>query len=165
MSVLDGGLLGLDGDSLYNLGRVIGEMSKRRPDITHRILVGIRDGMTDAGSFSGYGFGELLEALERHWNCNLFDYDTDPPIPFVKSRTISGSGQLRFQIIPRKRSSGRLPEPISSNNYVVHVSESLYRYATEHAGKPFDLNTPRVTEREREIIRNGRLSQGENLEQ
>lgn len=103
MDTLDGGLFGLDEGSLYDLGRAIGEISEKRPDITYRILVGVRDGMTDAKSFSGYGFGELLEALERHWNCNLFDCDTDPPIPFVKSSTISGSGQLRFQIVPQVR--------------------------------------------------------------
>lgn len=160
MDTFDGGLLGLDGNSLYDLGRVIGEISEKRPDITHRILVDIRDGMVDAKSFSGYGFGELLEALERHYrsSCSI-DQDVAPSIPFVKSNTLSGSGRLRFQIIPRKRSSGRLPVPISSHNVVIDVNDSLYRYAKEQAGKLFDPNTPRVTEKEREILRNGRLSE------
>ncbi|QQS15527.1 MAG: hypothetical protein IPK84_04130 [Candidatus Moraniibacteriota bacterium] len=48
--------------------------------------------------------------------------------------------------------------PISSHNVVIDVSDSLYRYAKEQAGKPFDPNTPRVTEKERRILRNGRLS-------
>ncbi len=90
----------LDVASLYDLGRIIGEFSKERPDVTHRILVGIRDGMIDAKSFSGYGFGELLESLERHWCVRVAREDVYPPIPFVKSGTISGSGKLQFQVVP-----------------------------------------------------------------
>jgi hypothetical protein len=160
MDINESGLRELDAASLYDLGRIIGEISRERPDITHRILVGIRDGMIDARSFIGYGFGELLEALERHWFSHVANQDTSPPIRFVRSNTLSGSGKLRFQIVPRRTSfRKRLPVPISSNNYVVPVSESLYRYAMEHAGKPFDPNTPRVTEKERAILREGRLRQ------
>lgn len=101
MDINGGGLCELDEVSLYNLGRIIGEISIERPDITHRILVGIRDGMIDAKSFSGYGFGDLLEPLENYWYYHLQagDRDNFPPIPFVKSNTISGSGKLQFQIV------------------------------------------------------------------
>jgi len=163
MDVLDGGLSGLDEDTLYDIGRRIGEISENRPDITHRILVGIRDGMADAKYFSGYGFGELLEALERHyWSSCSVDQDVAPSVPFVKSNTLSGSGQLQFQIVSRRRAplpcvSERLPVAISSYNVVVDVSDSLYEYAKRQAGKPFDPNTPRVTEGERRIIKEGRL--------
>ena len=99
MNADSGGLYDLDGESLYDLGRIMGEISEERPDITHRILVGIRDGMVDAKSFSGYGFGELLEALERHWSFCVDQQGTFPPIPLVKSNTLSGSGKLQFQIV------------------------------------------------------------------
>ena len=112
MDVLDGGLSGLDEDTLYDIGRRIGEISENRPDITHRILVGVRDGMIDANSFSGYGFGALLETLELHWSFRL-NCDFVPPISFVRSNTISGSGTLRFQIAPRRRSSDEPPDSIS----------------------------------------------------
>ncbi|QQR77640.1 MAG: hypothetical protein IPJ67_00615 [Candidatus Moraniibacteriota bacterium] len=104
MDINGGGLCELDAVSLYNLGRIIGEISMERPDITHRILVGIRDGMVDADSFSGYGFGELLEALERHWFSHVANQDIPPPIQFVRSNTLSGSGRLQFQIVLRPRS-------------------------------------------------------------
>ena len=120
MNAFDGGLLGLNEDALYDLGRRIGEISRNRPDITHRVLVGVRDGMVDAGSFSGYGFGELLEALERHWFSHLVDRSVIPPIPFVKSNTISGSGRLQFQIVSRRRSSDDgLPSLVSSRQLCI----------------------------------------------
>lgn len=95
----------LSAGELYELGKLIGETAKEEPDITHRILLGVRDGMTglvDENSsekpkpslFNGYGFGDVLWSLWGHWNHRMENAGTQPPIPFVALNAPSGTGKI-----------------------------------------------------------------------
>lgn len=42
--------------------------------------------------------------------------------------------------------------PITRQNELISISDSLYHYAKEVAGKPFDPKAPRLTDEERRII-------------
>ncbi|MEK7614386.1 MAG: hypothetical protein AAB428_01845 [Patescibacteria group bacterium] len=93
----------LNAGELYELGRHIGEASKERPYIPHRILLGVRDGMTGlldeakkdkSGLFNGYGFGDILWSLWGHWSHHLGNLGVQAPIPFVPPNAASGTGKI-----------------------------------------------------------------------
>ncbi len=81
----------LSGDELYELGLAFGELSKTRPDIAHKFLIGVRDGMDQSDN---YGFGEILSALWRRWHHTIATPKTPPPILFTSLSAPSGNGKV-----------------------------------------------------------------------
>ena len=79
---------------LYRLGKKLGKHSKNRPDITHRFIIGIRDGMDEESVTNTYGFGDLLWVLWRRWYHEIAGANTQPPIPFTSPSGTSGKGKL-----------------------------------------------------------------------
>lgn len=86
----------MSADELYALGRQIGDISTTRPDITHQVMVGLQDGMSQGPNPTGYGFGELLQCLCRWWRHNLAHSNIHPPIAFNTRSKPSGIGSWKF---------------------------------------------------------------------
>ncbi len=55
----------LNAKELYELGEKLGSLAKERPDITHQVLLGLRDGMTKTKTLETYGLGEIFWSLWR----------------------------------------------------------------------------------------------------
>ena len=73
----------LNGKELFEMGKRIGELAKERPDLAHRILFGIREGMEESIGFR-YGFGDTCSALWRQWAYECAkDPHAAPPVPFA----------------------------------------------------------------------------------
>lgn len=91
----------MSAEDLLALGRQIGAIGIQRPDITHQIMVGLRNGMMLGPNPHGYGFGDLLYGLWHWWYYHVADPDTTPPIPFDMQARPSGVGMTpspwRFQ--------------------------------------------------------------------
>ncbi len=51
-------------DELYEAGMELGKLSQTRPDIPHRLVIGLRDGLDGWGRQEN--FGEILWSLRRH---------------------------------------------------------------------------------------------------
>ncbi len=82
----------LSSEELYLLGKEIGRVAEGRPDISHRVLVGFRDGLNEVENGSGYGFGDVFWFLWRRGNYKLPEL---PPLPFTcLLEQPSGAGKL-----------------------------------------------------------------------
>lgn len=80
----------LSEQELYALGKQIGELSQERPDIGHRIILGVRDGLHGWGIIQN--LCDVLWALWRHGEFKA--QSKNLKIPFASlSRATSGSGE------------------------------------------------------------------------
>ena len=62
----------LSGKELSELGARLGKLAEERPDITHRVLLGLKQSMSGNGAVGyGYGVGEILANLRRWWRFGL----------------------------------------------------------------------------------------------
>lgn len=76
-------------EELYALGKKLGELSQDRPDVTHRIILGFRDGLRSWGIHEN--LGDVLWMLWRQGNHRV---STLLRIPFAGlNDSPSGSGQ------------------------------------------------------------------------
>lgn len=75
----DFNLQDLSAEKLYELGRALGSVAKERPDITHRFLLGMRDGLNEVQNGCGYGFGDVFSFL---WRRAFHTLSLVPPISF-----------------------------------------------------------------------------------
>ncbi len=83
---------GLTSDELYELGKALGKIAESRPDVTHRFLIGMRDGLNELQNGCGYGFGDIFWFLWRRAHHVL---SKTFPIPFVSLLDQpSGQGKL-----------------------------------------------------------------------
>lgn len=76
-------------EGLYEIGVALAELSKKRPDIIHRVVLGYRDGLQKQGTFEN--LGGVLWMLRRRG-----EHECEPgslPIPFAPlSGHLSGAG-------------------------------------------------------------------------
>ena len=93
----------LNDETLYELGKTIGQISAERPDITHHILLGVLSGMVNIESIHisgprrpqyGWNISSTLEDLRWRWRWVLKKENASPPIPFELSRSPSGTGKV-----------------------------------------------------------------------
>ena len=62
-------IVSMNGDELYNLGKEIARISQERPDIVHRLILGMKHDLDDQGRFPS--LGNFLEELWRHGTYNV----------------------------------------------------------------------------------------------
>lgn len=85
----------LSAEELHQLGLKIGNKARNRPDITHRIAVGMRDGLETSG-LEPQNFGDILWSLWRHWYHTIVNnVKVHPPIAFITSAQPSGKGKVK----------------------------------------------------------------------
>jgi hypothetical protein len=88
----------LSGDELYNLGQAMGRIADSRPDIVHRLMIGVRDGLEDSTARPATTIsGDTFWRLWRQWYHVVKDGDmmAHPPILFLSLSQPSGTGKVK----------------------------------------------------------------------
>ncbi len=88
----------LSSDELYDLGLEIGKMASSRPDIVHRILVGVRDGLENSDLPPATTInGDVFWTLWRHWYYQIKqgNMQAHPIVPFLSLAQPSGTGKVK----------------------------------------------------------------------
>ncbi|MFZ2167808.1 MAG: hypothetical protein WAV50_02975 [Minisyncoccia bacterium] len=89
-------IIGKNGEELYSLGKEIAHLAEKRPDVVHRIILGMKHGLEeDQNWLPSAQLGDLLWALWRH---GMHDVPENMQIPFAPlNKVLSSSGDVPSQ--------------------------------------------------------------------